>query len=148
MSTLTHDCKLIRPFLQLIGVNNLPSLKSIDIGVQSLPGQEQSSNQGKFDSVPDAYFCDNESWAVIIESKVQAAISNNQLRRHQKKAKKYGYNDSVVAVIAVNPPKRRLSGVIYITWQSVHKWFSVKTEKSPWASHYHSGHLRCLIDRN
>ena len=136
ISTLYHDRKLIRPFLHLLGIATIPHLKNIDIGVQSLPGQEQMSNHEEQDSVPDAYFCDNESWAVIIESKVQAGISNNQIRRHQKKAKRYGYDDSVVVVIAVNPPERRLSGVRYSTWKSVYKWFASRMKKSSWARHF------------
>lgn len=136
MSALHYDSKLIRPFLGFLKVNNIPPLKDINIGVQSLPGQDQSSNHKKHDSVPDAYFCDNESWAVIIESKVQARILNNQLRRHQRKANNYGYDDNVVIVISVNPPKRRLSGVIYVTWKSVYKWFVARIEKSSWARHF------------
>lgn len=136
ISSLYHDRKLIRPFLHFLNICNIPPLKNIDLGVQSLPGQEQSICQEERDSVPDAYFCDNDSWAVIIESKVQAAISNNQLRRHQKKAKNYGYINSIVVVISVDPPNRHLSGVKYITWKSIYKWFAARLEKSSWVRHF------------
>lgn len=136
VSTLYHDRRLIKPFLRFLKVGNIPHLKNIDIGIQGLPGQELSINHETEDSVPDAYFCDNDSWAVIIESKVQAGINNNQLIRHQKKAKNYGYDDNVVVVIAVNPPTKRLSGVKYVTWKSVYQWFVAKREISFWAKHF------------
>jgi len=138
ISTLHHEPKLIRPFLSWLKVKNIPPLKDIDIGIQSLPGQEQSPILENQNSVPDAYFCNNESWAVIIESKVQAGISNNQLRRHQNKAKSYGYDNNAVVVIAVNAPKTHLARVIYVTWKQVYKWFVNKAGISSWAT--------CFVD--
>jgi len=136
MSTLDHEPNLIRPFLRFLKISSIPPLKFIEIGIQGLPGQEQLLNQENQGSVPDAYFCDKESWAVIIESKVQAGISNKQLIRHKQKAINYGYINSVVVVIAVNPPAIQLSEVIYVTWKSVYKWFVAKTSESPWAGYF------------
>jgi hypothetical protein len=136
MSTLYHNRKLIRPFLRFLKVSSIPPLKFIEIGIQGLPGQEQLLNQEKQGSVPDAYFCDKESWAVIIESKVQAGISNDQLRRHQQKAINYGYVNNVMVLIAVNPPEIRLPKVMYVTWKSVYKWFVAKISEAPWAMYF------------
>lgn len=136
MATFYHDQKLIRPFLHWLKVKDIPHLKKIDIGVQNLPGLEQISLQGIENSVPDAYFCDNESWSVIIESKVQSSISNSQLRRHQEKAKKYGYDKNTLVVIAVDAPKKPLPGVIYVTWKSIYQWFIAKSPRSSLASYF------------
>lgn len=108
ISTLYNDRKLIRPFLKWLKIKNIPSLKVIELGVQQLPGDGSQTAQVKQNSVPDAYFCNNDTWAVIVESKVQASVSLNQLRRHQKKAIRHGYEDIYVVLITVGPPKNYL----------------------------------------
>lgn len=136
ISTLYHERKLIRPFLKWLGIDNIPSLKNIDLGIQQLPGDESQSVPVKQNSVPDAYFCNSEDWAVIIESKVQAGVSINQLRRHQKKALRCGYEDSQVILITVNPPKKLPIGVSYILWKDVYKWFVARSQNYDWARHF------------
>lgn len=136
ISSLYHEPKLIRPFLKWLNIRNIPPLRKISMGLQGLPGQVLTSIPENQNSVPDAYFCNSDSWAIIIESKVQSNISDDQLHRHQKKAKSLGYDDSVVVVISVNPPKKFLSDVTYVTWKKIYQWFSNKINQSFWAKHF------------
>src|SRR5580698_8122294 len=83
--SLESDRRLILPFLKLLGIHPVPPVKQIQIVEQQLPGESESGEEGKFDSLPDAsFFTDdkpNDKWAVIIESKVQAGANYDQLLR-------------------------------------------------------------------
>jgi hypothetical protein len=137
ISALYNECNLVRPFLNWLKVKNIPPLKNIEISLQQLPGEDSQILTSDYDSVPDACFCDNENWAVLIESKVQAGISTNQLERHLKKAIRYCYNDIYVILITVDLPKQKLpTHVHHVQWKEIYQWFAIKSEKSNWARYF------------
>lgn len=137
ISTLYHEPKLIRPFLKWLRVCNIPSLKNIEVAIQQLPGQDPLIIGEKQNSVPDASFCDNDSWAVILESKVQAGISVSQLRRHLDKASRYGYEDVYLILITVDLPRGKIpAGVRHVSWKSIYHWFATKSHNSNWAKFF------------
>ena len=82
VSTLENDKNLLRPFLYWLQVKNIPSLKNLRIGQQHIPGQVEDHEKEGQDGIPDACIYDDESWAVLIESKIQAKPSLRQLYRH------------------------------------------------------------------
>jgi len=135
--TLYHERRLIVPFLKWLGIKNIPSLRNIELSLQQLPGEANRAIPLGEDSVPDACFCDNDNWAVIIESKVQASISIDQLKRHCKKTINFGYNDIFLVLITVNTATKRLpGGTINVEWKSIYRWFVSISQKYEWARYF------------
>jgi len=137
VSALHYERKLVLPFLNWLKVKNIPPLKNIKIVQQQLPGEDSQILTSDCDSIPDACFCDNENWTVLIESKVQAHISTNQLERHHKKAIRRGYNDIYVILITVDLPKQKLPPYVHhVQWKKIYQWFATKSENSNWARYF------------
>ena len=111
VSTLENDKSLLRHFLRWLKSRNIPSLKSIHISQQQVPGQEEEYEKEGQDGLPDACFYDDEGWAVLIESKVQAKISLPQLKRHSRTAARYDYENAKVVLISVDPPPKSIPSV-------------------------------------
>ena len=71
--TLQREEKLIRPFLRLLKISKiLPLKKKIQVVEQQIPGEGESRNENESNGVPDACFFDDDSWAVLVESKVNS----------------------------------------------------------------------------
>ena len=132
--TLQSDRKLIRPFLSKLGIRGIPPIHQIQVVEQQVPGQALSGNENESKGLPDACFYDNNGWAVLIESKVQAGISLNQLERHAKTGERYGYENCEVVLVAVDKPKNALPKRAYsIEWRDVYGWFNKQVRHSKWA---------------
>jgi hypothetical protein len=130
--TLQSDPKLIRPFLKkCLRVRGDFPKRKIQIVEQQVPGESVSGNESESKGLPDACFYDNNRWAVLLESKVQAGISLNQLERHNKTAKRYGYENSAVVLISVDQPKKSLpSFALSMEWREVYGWFNKQASNS------------------
>ena len=137
--TLQSDPKLLRPFLkQLLRIRGKLPTRKIQVVEQQVPGEVVSGNENELKSLPDAWFYDdnddNNGRAVLLESKVQAGISLNQLERHARTGKRHGYESSQVVLIAVDRPKKLLPEVAdAIEWRKVYEWFNKKSSHSEWA---------------
>ena len=136
MVTLANDKKLVRPFLKLVGVKRVPALKDIELGLQRVPGQEVDSIKDGKEGLPDGCFFDQDSWAVVIEAKVQAGISVNQLKRHRKTSARYGYAQPHVVLLSIDKPKSLPNWVTHIEWKNLYRWFNKRTSDSSWARHF------------
>ena len=136
MVTLANDKKLVRPFLKLVGVKRVPALKDIELGLQRVPGQEVDSIKDGKEGLPDGCFFDQDSWAVVIEAKVQAGISVNQLRRHRKTSARYGYAQPHVVLLSIDKPKSLPNWVTHLEWKNLYRWFNKRTSDSSWARHF------------
>jgi len=136
MVTLANDKKLVRPFLKLVGVKRAPALKNIELGLQRVPGQEVESIKDGKEGLPDGCFFDQDSWAVVIEAKVQAGISVNQLKRHRKTSARYGYEHPYVVLLSIDRPKSLPDWAIHLEWKNLYRWFSKRTADSSWARHF------------
>ena len=136
MVTLANDKKLVRPFLKLVGVKRVPALKNIKLGLQRVPGQEVDSIKDGKDGLPDGCFFDQDSWAVVIEAKVQAGISVNQLKRHRKTSARYGYEQPHVVLLSIDKPKSLPDWATHLEWKNLYSWFSKRTVDSSWARHF------------
>jgi len=135
--TLSNERRLIRPFLKWLRVREIPHLKRIQLGIQQSPGSDAISEKESKEGLPDMCFFDEDGWAVLIESKIQAKISIAQLRRHSKTAERYGYEQATVAVLSVDPPRRALPKEIRcVQWKEVYSWFTKRAENSVWSQHF------------
>jgi len=136
MVTLANDKKLVRPFLKLVGVKRAPALKDIELGLQRVPGQEVNSNKDGKQGLPDGCFFDQDGWAVVIEAKVQASISVDQLKRHRKTLARYGYAEPHVVLLSVDKPKSLPKWATHIEWKNLYSWFTKRVADSSWARHF------------
>ena len=104
------------------------------MGEQQVPGEAVSRNENESNGLPDACFFDNDCWAVLVESKVQADINLGQLERHAKTAERHGYKNAEVVLIFVDRPKKKLPEPMRaIEWREVYKWFDKQARRSDWA---------------
>lgn len=136
MVTLANDRRLIQPFLKMAGTKKVPALKNIQLGLQRVPGQVIDSNKEGQEGLPDGCFFDQDGWALIIEAKVQAGISVNQLQRHRKISARYGYDQPHVVLLSIDNPKSLPDWVTHLEWKKLYGWFTRQKAKSPWARHF------------
>jgi len=136
MVTLANDNKLVRPFLKFVKAKTIPPLKNIELGLQRVPGQKVDSIKDGKEGLPDGCLFDQDGWAVVIEAKVQAGISINQLKRHRKTSARYGYEQPHVVLISVDKPKSLPDWATHIEWKNLYSWFSRRTADSSWARHF------------
>jgi hypothetical protein len=136
MVTLANDKRLVRPFLKFVGVKRVPTLKDIELGLQRVPGQEVDSIKNGKEGLPDGCFFDQDNWALVIEAKIQAGISVNQLKRHRKTSARYGYPQPHVVLLSIDKPKSLPNWVTHLEWKNLYRWFNKRTENSSWARHF------------
>ena len=136
MVTLANDKKLVRPFLKFVGVKRMPTLKNIELGLQRVPGQEVDSIKDGKDGLPDGCFFDQDGWAVVIEAKVQAGISVNQLKRHRKTSARYGYEQPYIVLLSIDKPKSLPDWATHLEWKNLYSWFSRRATDSSWARQF------------
>lgn len=132
---LAEDTKLLKHFVRW--VTGKPALTAnLQIVEQRLPGEmEVTEDESERRGLPDAWIHDNDNWSLLVESKVSAALSNDQLRRHRQTAYRRGFNDvTVLAIDVVIPTKKLLDGVIFKTWSEIYEWLSKQSATSNWAA--------------
>lgn len=134
VSALSEDRDLLRGFVHWVtGVR--PGSGRLHIVEQRLPGEaEVTEGEAEKRGLPDAWIHDNDNWCLLVESKVAAKLSNDQLRRHLLTAKKRGFNEISLLVLDVLEPRGVLpDGTIFRQWRDVYKWLLGKGAKSAWA---------------
>lgn len=130
---LGEDKKLLRQFVCWVTGKSAP--KSLKIIEQQLPGEiEFSEEDAEKRGLPDAWIFNDDSWSLLIESKISSPLKNDQLRRHFSTAQKRGYEEVLVLAIDVTSPKRELPGyAIFKTWSEVYTWLIKHGRQSDWA---------------
>ena len=134
VSSLSEDPRLLKNFVRWIVGSSAP-ITRLKIVEQRLPGEvEISEDESERRGLPDAWIHDNESWSLLIESKVSAPLKNDQLRRHQQTAVRRGFDDiSILAIDIVRPKRTLLNGVIFKTWSEIYGWLFKQSRYSEWA---------------
>jgi hypothetical protein len=133
-STLSHDRRLIRPFLQWLKIGPHPAVQRLQIAEQQIPGVNISGDVIEAKGLPDACIFDSDEWALLFESKVQASTNRKQLERHLKTAARHGYGNAQVILIAVNQVSGDLpERVKTVEWRQVYLWFRKQAMSSSWA---------------
>jgi hypothetical protein len=133
--TLSKDRRLIGPFVNWLGIGSVPAVEGLRLVEQQIPGISVSGEEIEAKGLPDACLYDDEGWALLFESKVQAAISIDQLERHLKTAVHHGYENANVVLIAANGCRVALPDrVKAVEWREVYYWFRKQAASSEWAS--------------
>ena len=130
---LDRDRHLLQGFVRwTTGKHKLPP-GQLTIVEQQVPGAPVVAGNGEESGLPDLWVHNEDTWSLIVESKIAAKISAGQLHRHRKTAQRNGFTDITLIVIAPRIPSRRLGGVAYFTWPQVYVWMRRQARKSEWA---------------
>ena len=111
------------------------------IAEQSVPGdpaesdEEESGRRG----LPDIVIHDGASWCLLIESKVQAVLTEDQLVRHERTLRRRGFGD--VHRMVLTKGNVSVGGVIGLTWSGLYEWLGRNGLRSEWAERLR-GYLR------
>ena len=133
-SSLAEDPRLLKRFIREVAGTVPPRTKQLAILEQQLPGEdiEYSEEEKERRGLPDAWIHDGDSWALLIENKVQASLTQDQLRRHMRVAARKGFTDVRLLVIGIKPPKFQMPRMIFRAWTELYQWLSNNRE-SEWA---------------
>jgi hypothetical protein len=133
VSALSNEPALLRPFLNWLGIRSVPLAAKLRVAEQQIPGILASGDE-ESEGVPDACIFDGHEWIVLLESKVQAPLRVEQLRRHLKSAERRGYERPWLVAITLDPVRRELpERTVARQWRDVYHWFSSRQSGSEWA---------------
>jgi len=103
MTAIDEDRALLGYFLrELVKVKPPTDPRKLSVLEQQYPGEEEPSEEElERRGIPDGWISDNEGWCVLIESKVIAKLTADQIRRHRRTAERRGFER--IAVVAITP---------------------------------------------
>ncbi len=130
---LHEEKKLLDAFVSDFFQKKLPSDK-LRILEQGLPGKPAlSEDEAEKRGLPDAIIYNDNGVALLIESKVSASLTKNQLLRHTNTILRCGFSEVRGLTICTSLPKFELDGWKHITWNQVYIWANRFYNISAWA---------------
>lgn len=134
VTALAEEPKLLRDFVRWSTGHAAPA-KKLHIVEQRLPGEpEPTEVDAGQRGLPDAWIYDDDTWCLLIESKVKASLTNDQLLRHYRTAEKRGFEKIAILALDVAQPSKPLpNGVLFRRWHEVYTWLKSKAKGSEWA---------------
>jgi hypothetical protein len=127
---LDEDRVLLRRFLKWIDVPPPVHVRSIDVVEQGLPGEHaRSEEEAQRRGLPDIVIHADEDWCLLIESKVQASLSTDQLRRHTWTLRRRGFRR--VYRLILTKRTHAVKGTVARTWSNLYEWLGDQDER-PW----------------
>ena len=134
MSSLDKDGTLLRSFIRdFAGLR--PGGHRFEVVEQGFPGMTvDSPEEAERRGLPDGCIRDETGWALLIESKITAELSSDQLRRHINTARRYGLEGSSLLVLCVRTGAVRLPDEAQVRhWSELYAWLQRQATVSPWA---------------
>jgi hypothetical protein len=132
VSSLAQDESLLREFIQWAVKKSIQKKKKIHILEQSVPGLEElQEDLAEKKGLPDAWIYTDDGWCLLIESKIECALTSNQIERHRKRAKLKGFSSIQMVVIVLN--RVDLPDAIVLTWREIYAWGMKHRQKFNWA---------------
>tara|TARA_R100001143_G_C3359743_1_gene134729 strand:- start:2279 stop:3550 length:1272 start_codon:yes stop_codon:yes gene_type:complete len=134
VTALYEDTALCKSFLAWITGRKRATPK-INVIEQQLVGEpELAEDEAERRGLPDAWFYDDQ-WSLLIESKVAAPLTKDQLVRHYNTALRRDFSDITVLALTVQPQKKDfgLDYVKYCCWSELYLWLKKQALKSEWA---------------
>lgn len=130
---LYEDRALLREFLAWVGVKPPARSHGVMIAEQSLPGDApQTGEEDERQGLPDIIVHDGAKWCLLIESKVQAALTENQLRRHERTLRRRGF-EQVRCLALTKAGVRVPKDTIGSTWSGLYEWLGTTGGGREWA---------------
>lgn len=134
VTALSEEPKLLRAFVRWATGKTAPGGK-LYIVEQKLPGEPdiEEGEAGRL-GLPDAWIYNDDGWCLLLESKIAATLTSDQLRRHYSTAVKRGFEAINILALDVEQPRGRLpAGVVLRRWHEVYSWLKSKANESEWA---------------
>lgn len=132
---LSEDKKLLRAFVRdVLKLRSAPS--TLQVLTQQLPGKALTANcDPEGDSIPDIWLYSlDDSWCVILEAKITAALTQPQLESHRRIAIRLGFETVyVVALTGIEAHGALVKGLSHLHWVAVHRWLRSQEIGSRWA---------------
>jgi hypothetical protein len=128
---LDEDRDLLRRFLAWIGVRPRVSAADLLITEQALPGDPpEVEDEAERKGLPDIVIHDGDVWCLLIESKIQARLTDDQLMRHERTLRRRGFGqvDRLVLTKSVVRPAKAIAA----TWSVLYEWLGTEPARSQW----------------
>jgi hypothetical protein len=134
---LNEDRALLRRFLARVAARP-PEGARLVLGEQALPGDAPETDEhAERKGLPDIVIHDDAGWCLVIESKVQAALSRDQLERHKRTLRRRGF-DRVECLALTKAGVRVPRGAGSLTWPELYEWLGRSGRGSDWAERLRS----------
>lgn len=134
---LHEDRALLRRFLVWIGVKPPARARTLMIAEQSLPGDApETEEEAERKGLPDVVIHADAAWCLLIESKVQAALTVDQLARHERTLRRRGFER--VHCLALTKAGIRLPSTLTRRWCELYEWLGSTGRRSGWCERLRS----------
>ena len=128
---LNEDRRLLREFMRWIGIAPPVATTRLLIVEQGLPGDRpESEEDADRKGLPDIVIHDGEEWCLLIESKVQAALTEDQLSRHERTLRRRGFRRITRLVLTKADVTARRS--LAVRWSGLYEWLAAAPVRSEW----------------
>jgi hypothetical protein len=136
VSSLTADPGLLRRFVQWVTAERAPSTQ-LHIVEQTLPGEQEPGDEEEAErrGLPDGWIYDSKGWALVIESKIESPLNQDQLERHLRTGDKRGFPNLRLLALVTEPPNssaQRDARVTVKKWTQLYSWL-LEERRSEWA---------------
>ena len=136
LATALHEDKLLlASFVKRYCPEFRPPQPLTRISTQQLPG-ELEDGEGN-DGIPDIWIYNDAGSALLIEAKISAPVTHQQIRNHLKTADHRGFTDVKALILHVNGAPSALQklpiGSSHAEWKNVYEW-ARNQKKSVWAA--------------
>jgi len=138
---LHEDRRLLESFLLWAGISPPSKNSRLFVVEQTLPGDSpEPEEDAEHKGLPDIVIHDGDSWCVLIESKIQAAITEDQLKRHRSTMARRGF-EQIVLIALIKAEDVPPSGVTGRTWCGLYEWLGKTLPDTEWSKRLR-GYLR------
>jgi PD-(D/E)XK nuclease superfamily len=112
-------------------------VRHLHIVEQTLPGDApESEDQAERKGLPDIVIHDDAGWCLLIESKVQAALTKDQLARHERTLRRRGIRD--IQRVVLTKVDARAPRALSLTWSGLYQWLGTSDARGEWAERLRS----------
>lgn len=136
---LHEDRVLLSRFLRRIGIKPPTRAQALLIAEQSLPGDTpETEDEAERKGLPDIVIHDKgATWCLLIESKVQAPLTDDQLTRHERTLRRRGFNQ-VRRLVLTKAGVRAQRNTIALTWLELYEWLGTTVKRREWSDRLRS----------
>ena len=130
---LHEDRVLLSGFLVWIGIKLPTRAQALMLAEQSLPGDApETEEDAEQKGLPDIVIHDGVTWCLLIESKVQAALTDDQLARHERTLRRRGF-EQVHRLALTKAGVRVPRNTIASTWSKLYEWLGKTGRSREWS---------------
>jgi hypothetical protein len=136
MMAINEDRNLLGRFLrELVKVKPPANPRKLSMLEQQYPGEEEpSEDELERRGIPDGWISDDEGWCVLIESKIIAKLTADQIHRHRRTAERRGFRHITVVAITPRPPASAPPQTVLLEWRTIYAWLCRHSAHSTWAA--------------